>query len=79
MPTPEARVLMIEKALNCIGTAIADLTFATQQTIAALHVDHDACKAVDLANEKARVAKSKLEIALKRAQEAVAASKGSKV
>lgn len=76
--SPEQRLLMIEKSINCVGTAIADLTFATNQARSALPADHDACNAVDLANEKARVAKSKLEIARKRAQEAVQASKGSR-
>jgi hypothetical protein len=76
MMTPSRRLSLICLACRDIDQAVERLTTATRQAWEALPTDHDAAKALDAACEAARVARAKLDIARKRAQEAVNSSKG---
>lgn len=76
MMTPARRLSLINLACKDISHAVEDLTSATRMAWEALPTEHDAAKSLDEACEKARIALAKLEIARKRAQEAVNTSKG---
>lgn len=60
------RLLGIGEALARVDVAIEQLTAAARGLAATLPANHDATEAVDVANERARVARAKVEIVLRR-------------
>lgn len=60
------RLLAVAEAMDRLDVAIECLTSAYRSLNYALPVNHDATLSVESANERARVARAKVELALRR-------------